>query len=120
MISGRVGFEFFASPETDMLFANFAFSPGTPRERSEAMLAELARSLAVAEERLTDGAGGLVVEALADVLVVDALLVRHAPPGLSLRLAERETEFGAATQVTLGGRQGGKPGSSGWAFESAS
>ncbi len=67
LISGRVGFEFFASPETDMLFANFAFSPGTPRERSEAMLAELARSLAVAEERLTDGAGGLVVYAFGTV-----------------------------------------------------
>ncbi|RMF98205.1 MAG: efflux RND transporter permease subunit [Gammaproteobacteria bacterium] len=67
LLSGRVGFEFFASPETDMLFANFALSPGTPRARSEAMLAELARSLDAVEQRLTAGEGGLVVYAYGTV-----------------------------------------------------
>ncbi len=61
LISGRVGFEFFASPETDTIFANFALSPGSTRERSMDMLTELDRSLRVVENELTDGAGGLVV-----------------------------------------------------------
>ena len=34
---GWVGFEFFAQPETDMVFGNFALSPGAPRERTGKM-----------------------------------------------------------------------------------
>jgi len=57
---GRVKFVFFPSPEGDVIFANFAFASGTPRDRSEAMLRELERSLAEAEAALTDGEGGVV------------------------------------------------------------
>ena len=60
LATGRVGFEFFATPETDIIFANFSFSPGKPRERTREMVAEMARSVAVIEDRLTDGRGGLV------------------------------------------------------------
>lgn len=60
LISGRVGFEFFASPQTDMLFANFSMTPGTPRERAAAMLDEIHRALYVVEEELA-GAGELVL-----------------------------------------------------------
>ena len=35
MVSGRIGFEFFASPETDMVFGNVAMAPGTPREKTD-------------------------------------------------------------------------------------
>jgi multidrug efflux pump subunit AcrB len=58
--SGRVGFEFFASPQTDMVFANFAMTPGTPRERTAEMLDEIARSLLVVEAELA-GEGEFVV-----------------------------------------------------------
>jgi len=60
LISGRVGFEFFASPDTDMVFGNFSLVPGSPREKTAEMLDELSRAAAAAENRLTDGAGGLI------------------------------------------------------------
>ena len=55
MVSGRIGFEFFASPETDMVFGNVALAPGTPREKTVAMTEELARAARVVEARLTNG-----------------------------------------------------------------
>ena len=60
LISGRVGFEFFASPEVDMVFGNFAMTPGTPRKKTIEMQEELARAARVVEDRLTDGSGGLI------------------------------------------------------------
>ena len=58
--TGRVGFEFFASPETDLFFGNFSFTPGTPREQTEKMVEEMGRAARAAEARLTDGRGGLI------------------------------------------------------------
>lgn len=58
--TGRVGFEFFASPETDLFFGNFSFTPGTPREQTGKMVAEMGRAVRAAEARLTDGRGGLI------------------------------------------------------------
>jgi multidrug efflux pump subunit AcrB len=58
--TGRVGFEFFASPETDLFFGNFSFTPGTPREQTEKMVEEMGRAVRAAEARLTDGRGGLI------------------------------------------------------------
>jgi len=60
MISGRVQFEFFATPEPDMVFANFALSPGTPREQTEQMLAEMERAAYATEDKLTGGRGGVI------------------------------------------------------------
>ena len=34
LVSGRVGFEFFATPEVDMMYANFSLTPGTSRNKS--------------------------------------------------------------------------------------
>lgn len=61
LAGGRVGFVFFPTPETDTIYANVTMTPGTPRTRTEAMLAELERSLRQVENDLTDGAGGLVL-----------------------------------------------------------
>jgi multidrug efflux pump subunit AcrB len=60
LITGRVGFEFFASPEVDMVYGNFSMTPGTPREKTVEMIDELARALHVVEDRLTEGQGGLI------------------------------------------------------------
>ncbi|MCK6369974.1 MAG: efflux RND transporter permease subunit, partial [Gammaproteobacteria bacterium] len=60
MRTGWVGFEFFAQPETDMIYGNFALSPGAPRERTEDMVRELERAAYETERRLTDGKGGLI------------------------------------------------------------
>ncbi|MCA8931534.1 MAG: efflux RND transporter permease subunit [Rhodospirillaceae bacterium] len=57
---GRVGFQFFSSPESETVFADFSFAPGTPIETTRDMLAELQRALHAAEDELTDGEGGLV------------------------------------------------------------
>lgn len=60
LISGRVGFEFFASPEVDMVYTNVSMTPGTPRERTIEMTNEMARAAFEVEDRLTNGAGGLI------------------------------------------------------------
>ena len=49
---GRLQFVFFPSPEGDTVIADFAFAPGAPRARSEAMVAELARALERADAAL--------------------------------------------------------------------
>ena len=41
MSGGRVSFVFFPSPEPDIVYVNFNFSPGTPRENSIFMISEL-------------------------------------------------------------------------------
>ena len=58
--TGRVGFEFFASPETDLFFGNFSFTPGTPREQTAKMVEEMGRAARAAEAKLTGGRGGLI------------------------------------------------------------
>ena len=60
MRTGWVGFEFFAQPETDIVYGNFSLSPGAPRERAELMVRELERAAAEAERKLTGDEGGLI------------------------------------------------------------
>jgi multidrug efflux pump subunit AcrB len=71
MGTGRVPFEFFPSPETDMVFANFAFSPGTPRSESEAMIRELERSALAVEKELTGEEGSLIVHAVGSLATTE-------------------------------------------------
>ncbi len=61
LAGGRIPFNFFPSPESDTVYANILFAPGTPRERTIAMVDELERAMLVAEDKLTDGEGGLVI-----------------------------------------------------------
>jgi multidrug efflux pump subunit AcrB len=62
VLGGRIGFNFFPSPEADWVYANVAFVAGTPRDRTEAMLDELERSALRAERvRLTIGKVGVRV-----------------------------------------------------------
>ena len=60
MASGRVHFVFFPTPEADAAFGNIIMAPGTSRQQTGAMLRELERALAAAEDKLTGGEGGLV------------------------------------------------------------
>ena len=57
---GRVPFVFFPQAESEFLMANIKMNPGTPREDTRAALAELDRALFAAEDKLTDGEGGLI------------------------------------------------------------
>jgi len=45
MSGGRVSFVFFPSPEPDIIYVNFNFSPGTARENTKSMILELEKSL---------------------------------------------------------------------------
>jgi multidrug efflux pump subunit AcrB len=67
LISGRLSFEFFATPETDMVFGNFALSPGTPRDTTIDMMAEMERAAYATETKLTKGEGGLIVYAVGSI-----------------------------------------------------
>jgi multidrug efflux pump subunit AcrB len=60
LFTGRIGFEFFASPEVDTVFGNFSMTPGTPRQKTLEMVDELSRAVHVVEDRLTEGQGGLI------------------------------------------------------------
>lgn len=71
LASGRVGFDFFPSPESDMMFGNFALSPGTSRERTREMVQELQRAAEVVEDRLTGGRGGLINYAFGTIGATD-------------------------------------------------
>jgi multidrug efflux pump subunit AcrB len=67
VMGGRIGFNFFPTPESDWVYANVAFVAGTPRRQTEAMLDELERAALAAERELTQGAGGLVRVSIAKV-----------------------------------------------------
>jgi len=71
MISGRVGFEFFATPETNVVFANFSLSPGTPRDRTIEMVRELERAAYEVERKLTDGRGDAIVYSVGSVATTE-------------------------------------------------
>ena len=67
MISGRIGFEFFATPETDVVFVNFSLSPGTPREQTVSMVREVERAAYEVERKLTNGRRGIIVYAVGSI-----------------------------------------------------
>lgn len=56
----RISFNFFPAPETDTIYANVHFSPGTPRSVTEQMLYELEEAMFRSEAKLTGGHGRLV------------------------------------------------------------
>ena len=58
--TGRVNFEFFDTPESDTIHANFSFSPGTPDNVTRKMVQELAQSVQATEIKLTGQIGSLV------------------------------------------------------------
>ncbi len=64
---GRVGFLFFSSPESEVVLAEAAFAPGTPRETTHAMLHQMEEALVRAEQRFGEDSEGLVRIALARV-----------------------------------------------------
>ncbi len=74
LVGGRVQFVFFPSPESDVILANFAFSPGTPRTRTAAMLDELERALAEVDRQLAgenDSAVKVTFGTLGETIISD-------------------------------------------------
>lgn len=66
-LGGRIGFNFFPSPEANVVNANIVFAPGSARSKTEDMVRELERALYKVENDLTGGDGGLIVMALGKI-----------------------------------------------------
>ena len=64
LAGGRLQFNFFPSPEGQLLYANASFVAGTPRAHSDAFLREMERALYAAEREL---GGGLINTAVAQL-----------------------------------------------------
>jgi len=60
MATGRVGFQFFPSPEADTVTASVVFAPGTPREVTADALEQIDEALLRAEQKLGGEDGSLV------------------------------------------------------------
>lgn len=56
MAGGRVGFEFFPSPEPESISAHVSFAPGTPRDDQITAAARIEKALYAAERQLLDEA----------------------------------------------------------------
>ena len=56
VIGGRVGFVFFPAPEVDRIYADLKLVAGSPREQTEAMLAEIERAAHAAAARFPEEA----------------------------------------------------------------
>ncbi len=67
---GRVGFNFFPTPEADRIFANVQMVSGTPEAETVAMLAELGRALSATTRALEGEDSDLIRMAVAKVGVV--------------------------------------------------
>ena len=59
VVSGRVGFEFFPTPDAETVTAHIFFAPGTPREEARRALNSVEEALFRAEEQLKDANNGL-------------------------------------------------------------
>ena len=71
LFTGRVGFDFFPTPESDLVFANFALTPGAPRRESRGMVEELGRAARAAERNLGYAPGELINFAVGSVATRD-------------------------------------------------
>lgn len=60
LMSNRVPFRFFPSPEGEVVNAYVFFQPGTPRDQTMAGLRKVEAALRATEEKLTEGKGGVV------------------------------------------------------------
>ena len=71
LFTGRVGFDFFPTPESDLVFANFSLTPGAPRRESRRMVEEMGRAARAAERNLGYAPGELIAFAVGSVATRD-------------------------------------------------
>ena len=71
LFTGRVGFDFFPTPESDLVFANFSLTPGAPRRESQRMVEEMGRAARAAERNLGYAPGELIAFAVGSVATRD-------------------------------------------------
>ncbi|HER35394.1 MAG: efflux RND transporter permease subunit [Halothiobacillaceae bacterium] len=127
LAGGRLGFTFFPTPESQILYANATFVAGTDRERMEAFMAELEASLARTEKELGEPLVQTAISRLGSTLgpqnstqgdQLGSMLVELAPPDdRETRNAEFIRTWKQNTAVppgmenfSISSRQGGPPG----------
>ncbi|KAF0284157.1 efflux RND transporter permease subunit [Spiribacter roseus] len=127
LASGRLGFTFFPTPESQIVYANATFVAGTDRQEMEAFLDELERSLAqtqaesgenLVQTAITRAGGTVGGTGATQGDALGSMLVELTPP--DARTTRNSTFIGdwkANTQVPPGmenfsitSRQGGPPG----------
>jgi multidrug efflux pump subunit AcrB len=127
LASGRLGFTFFPTPESQIVYANATFVAGTDRQEMEAFLDELERSLAqtqaesgenLVQTAITRAGGTVGGTGATQGDALSSMLVELTPP--DARTTRNSTFIGdwkANTQVPPGmenfsitSRQGGPPG----------
>jgi len=127
LAGGRIGFTFFPTPESQILYANATFVAGTDRERMQAFMAELEDSLARTEDELGEPLVQTAITRLGGTIgaqsgtqgdQLGSLLVELVPPDdRQTRNAEFIRAWKANTSLPAGmenfsisSRQGGPPG----------
>ncbi|HZJ81286.1 MAG TPA: efflux RND transporter permease subunit, partial [Guyparkeria sp.] len=127
LAGGRIGFTFFPTPESQILYANATFVAGTDRERMEKFMAELEDSLARTEEELGEPLIQTAITRLGGTIggrggaegdQLGSMLIELLPPDdRQTRNAEFISSWKANTRLPSGmenfsisSRQGGPPG----------
>ena len=127
LAGGRLGFTFFPTPESQILYANATFVAGTDRERMQDFMAEVEESLARTEDELGEPLVQTAITRLGGTIgaqsgtqgdQLGSLLVELVPPDdRQTRNAEFIRAWKANTPVppgmenfSISSRQGGPPG----------
>ena len=120
LLTGRVDFSFFESPETDVIIAKASFRPGTPRSRTLEQILEMTRAVKQAEFELTGGKAPLVYTVVARInedYAGEIQLELIPSDQRNVRTVEFIQEWDRAIErlpgleiLTLSERQGGPPG----------
>lgn len=83
LAGGRVNFVFFSSPEADIAYGNIVMAPGTSRSQTKAMLDVVEAAAFRAEEKITNGEGGLINFHIAVLGTTMSDMPDEAPTGSS-------------------------------------
>ncbi len=127
LASGRLGFTFFPTPESQVVYANATFVAGTDRQTMEAFLGELERSLeqteaesgeALVQTAITRAGGTVGGTGATQGDALGSMLVELAPPDArTTRNSTFISDWKANTRVppgmenfSIASRQGGPPG----------
>ncbi|KTG17854.1 MULTISPECIES: efflux RND transporter permease subunit [unclassified Guyparkeria] len=127
LAGGRIGFTFFPTPESQIVYANATFVAGTDRERMQAFMAELEDGLVRAEEELGEPLIQTAITRLGSTIgaqsstqgdQLGSMLVELVPPDdRETRNAEFIRSWKENTNVppgmenfSISSRQGGPPG----------
>ncbi|MBZ0218453.1 MAG: efflux RND transporter permease subunit, partial [Fimbriimonadaceae bacterium] len=125
-VGGQVKFQFFPSPESEVISANIVFGAGTPREEAVESLTVIENVLRDKEAELTSGAGGMITN-IFSVMGQSGRNIGENVATVTVQLAASEDRdvrtreilnawrkaiphIPGVEQVTIAGRRGGPPG----------